>query len=189
MRSYFRGVFIKIAVKKFIKPKKVPETMALAVTHVILTILILDLFRHYIFGLKKFPRYLLVVGGIAGLFPDIDILITWIYNFFTSSQVNFHGTFTHSLLWPLLFLIIGLFSHYQKNLKWAKIFYVISASWIFHLILDCAFGGYKEYLWPFFIFNFCPQWGIEKYAISIDAIILVVWLVHEEMHKMIKDYY
>ena len=91
------------------------------------------------------------VARIAGLFPDIDILITWIYNFFTSSQVNFHGTFTHSLLWPLLFLIIGLFSHYQKNLKWAKIFYVISASWIFHLILDCAFGGYKEYLWPFFI--------------------------------------
>ena len=47
--------------------------MALAVTHVILTIVILDLFRHYVFKKSKFPRYWLVIGGIAGLFPDIDI--------------------------------------------------------------------------------------------------------------------
>ena len=54
--------------------------MALAVTHVLLTIIVLDLLRHYVFDKKKFPRYLVVIGGIAGLVPDIDILFNWIYN-------------------------------------------------------------------------------------------------------------
>ena len=47
--------------------------MALALTHVLLVIVLLDLFRHYVLSKKKFPRYLLVVGGIAGLLPDIDV--------------------------------------------------------------------------------------------------------------------
>ena len=163
--------------------------MALAVTHVLLTIVILDLLRHYLFGRKKFPRYLVVVGGIAGLFPDIDIILTWIYNFFTGAGVNFHGTFSHSLIFSVIFLGIAGFLHYQKNLKWAKIFYVIAAGWFSHLILDCLFGGYKSFLWPFLsVGGFCPQWFISNYMMEIDAIILVLWLVHEEIHKNIKNY-
>ncbi|MAF13565.1 MAG: hypothetical protein CMI53_01595 [Parcubacteria group bacterium] len=162
--------------------------MALAVTHVILTIVILDLFRHYVFKKSKFPRYWLVIGGIAGLFPDIDIPLGWVYNFLTGSAITIHGMFTHSIVFPALFLAAGLIFRYKKNSKWAGICFVISAGWFMHLILDCAFGGYKEFIWPFFIYNFCPQWGIHQYAIHIDAVILVLWLIHEEVHKRIKDY-
>lgn len=162
--------------------------MAYSVTHVILTIVILDLFRHYVFGKLKFPRYWLLIGGIAGLVPDLDIPFSWIYNFFTGLAVDFHGTFTHSLIFPLIFLVLGGILYYKKNSKWAGICFVISAGWFLHLILDCGFGDPKEFIWPFFINNFCPQWGIQPYAMHLDAIILVLWLVHEEVHKKIKDY-
>lgn len=163
--------------------------MAYAVTHIILTIVILDLFRHYLFGKQKFPRYLLVIGGIAGLLPDIDVPFTWLYNLFTTTQVNFHGMFTHSIIFPLVIVAVGVILHAMKNMKWAKISYVIAAGWFLHLILDCLYGGYTTLIWPLGIAtNFCPQWGLGSYAPGIDAIILVVWLVHEEVHNKIKDY-
>jgi membrane-bound metal-dependent hydrolase YbcI (DUF457 family) len=163
--------------------------MALAVTHVILTIVILDLFRHYLFGKHKFPRYLLVIGGIAGLLPDIDIPLTWAYNFLTGYLVNLHGTFTHSFIYPILFIALGIFFYQYKEYKWAKICFVISFGWFTHLSLDCLFGGYKTFFWPMnFSPVFCPQWGISSYAASIDAIILILWIVHEEIHNKIKDY-
>ena len=105
------------------------------------------------------------------------------------TAVNFHGTFTHAIVFPLFFLVVGSIFHYKKNIKWSKIFYVIAAGWFLHLILDCLFGGYKSFLWPFFsVGGFCPQWFIGNYMVEIDAIILVLWLVHEEIHNKIKDY-
>ncbi|MBI4152722.1 metal-dependent hydrolase [Candidatus Woesearchaeota archaeon] len=164
--------------------------MANSVTHIILVIFLLDLFRHYVFGKEKFPRYLVVVGGIAGLGPDIDVPLTWIYQFFTSSTTDLHGLFTHSIFFVLLFLIIAALFHSRNSMKWAKIFYVISAGWFIHLILDCLYGGYKTFFWPLqYASSFCPQWGIQGHAVEIDAIILVLWLIHEEVHQKIKDYF
>ena len=164
--------------------------MALAVTHVILTIVLLDIFRHYVFGKRNFPRYLLVIGGIAGLLPDLDVIFTWFYHLFTNSSLNLHGTFTHSLLFPLAFVVIALVLQYKKNLKYARIFYVIAVGWTLHAFLDCLFLDYrlKNFFWPLNLKNFCPNWGINQYSIHIDAIILVLWLVHEEIHNKIKDY-
>ena len=162
--------------------------MALAVTHVLLTIVVLDLFRHYLFGKHKFPRYWLVIGGVAGLFPDIDIPLGWAYNFLTGSAINIHGMFTHSIIFPALFLVAGFIFHYQRKSKWAGWCFVIAGGWFMHGLLDCTFGGYKDFFWPLFVNNFCPQFGIDKFAPHIDAVILVLWLVHEELHKRIRDY-
>ena len=166
--------------------------MALAVTHIILTIALLDIFRHYVFGLKKFPRYLLVVGGIAGLAPDLDIPLGWVLTLLTGNPVNIHGLFTHSIFFALLFALIGAVFHYYKNLKWAKIFYVIAVGWILHIFLDCFYGmdSTKLFLWPYQILpSFCPSWDLYQYAHSTDAIILVLWLLHEEIHHKIKCYF
>lgn len=163
--------------------------MALAVTHVIATIVLLDIFRHYVFGKGHFPRYLLVVGGIAGLLPDIDVPLTWLGNLFSEGTVNFHGVFTHSLIFPVIFLVLGIILYYLDNIKWARIFYVIAAGLFIHLLLDCLFGGYTTFFWPVnFPTAFCPEWGLKMYATGIDAMILVVWIVHEEIHEKVKDY-
>ena len=170
--------------------------MALAVTHIILTIALLDIFRHYVFGLKKFPRYLLVVGGIAGLAPDLDVPLGWVLSLLTGTSVNIHGLFTHSLFFAVLFVIIGAVLQYYKNLKWARIFYVIAVGWTFHIFLDCLYGAdyglgsLKLFLWPLQILpTFCPSWNLYPYAHSTEAIILVLWLVHEEIHQKIKCYF
>lgn len=166
--------------------------MALAVTHIILTIVLLDIFRHYVFGLKKFPRYLLVIGGIAGLVPDIDIPLGRILTFLFGSTFDLHRVFTHSILFAILFLLIGAaLQFWKKNPKWPKIFYVISFGLVFHLVLDCFYGGPSySILWPFnYVSSFCPGWDWIPYAPEIDAIILVIWLVHEEIANKIKDYF
>ncbi|HLC97277.1 MAG TPA: metal-dependent hydrolase [Candidatus Nanoarchaeia archaeon] len=163
--------------------------MPYAVTHVLITILILDLFRHYVFGKEKFPRYLVVLGGIAGLAPDIDIPLGWFYTLITGTPINLHGLFTHSFIFPLLFLLAASLLYWKGNKQWAAISLVIAAGWFLHPILDCSFGGYKNLFWPLpWATSFCPEWGISAQYASIDAILLVVWMVHEEVHKRIKDY-
>lgn len=163
--------------------------MALAVTHVIGTILILDLLRHYVFGLKRFPRYLVVVGGIAGLAPDMDIPLSGLLSFLRGTPIDLHGQFTHSLFFVALFLVFGGLL-WKENRKWSKISWVVSGGWFLHLVMDCVFHGNPSYLWPLAVntTNFCPHWGLTGYDVSVDALLLVLWLVHEEVHKKIKDY-
>ena len=165
--------------------------MALAVMHVIGAIIILDLLRHYVFGLKKFPRYLVVIGGIAGLMPDIDIPLGWVVSWITGVRVHLHAlSISHSFLWVLLFLLIGLLFQVRGNEKWRKIFYVIAVGWTIHLGLDWFYGEYKQLFWPFFTpASLFPSWNLWQYGESIDAILLVLWLVHEETHKFVKDYF
>ena len=165
--------------------------MALAVTHVLVAIFVLDIFRHYVFGLKKFPRYLLVIGGIAGLAPDLDIPIGWMISWFSGNTVYLHGAFTHSLVIVFIFLLAGVILHYQRQVNTAKWFYVISAGWLIHLILDCGFNAYTTFLWPLQLntLPFCPEQFLGNYGAEIDAIILILWLVHEEAHRKIKCYF
>ena len=165
--------------------------MALAVTHVLGAIFILDILRHYVFGKDKFPRYLLVIGGIAGLAPDIDFPLGWFVSLIQGTSVHYHGEFTHSLLIAGIILFMGVVRHYQDDDKWAKIFYVIAAGWFIHISLDCLFNSYETFLWPLGIQTkaFCPQKLAGFYRSGIDAIILVVWLIHEEVHNKIKDYF
>jgi len=162
--------------------------MANAVTHIILTIVIIDIFRDY-FIKKKFPTWIVLAGGIAGLLPDIDLPFTWLYNFVNKTALNFHGGLTHSIIIPIIFLLIGLFIWYKHGKRNTRIlFFAIAFGWAFHLLLDCMFGGYSSLLFPFYAGNFCPEFNIQRYAAGIDAVILVLWLLHEEIMHEIKDY-
>src|SRR3989338_6310881 len=51
--------------------------MAYAVTHILVVIVFLDLLRHYIFKKEKFPRYLVVLGGIAVFFDGKKSSCSW----------------------------------------------------------------------------------------------------------------
>ncbi len=167
--------------------------MALAVAHVLIAIFVLDLFRHYVFGLKKFPRYLIVIGGIAGLAPDLDIPLGMIISFITGKTVELHRVFTHSFFFVLLFAAIGVLLHYKKITLWRNMSYVVAAGWFLHIFLDCFYGGdlsHSFFFWP--LSNpptFCPSWNLYTYGNHIDAIILVMWLIHEEVHKKVRDYF
>lgn len=165
--------------------------MALAVTHVILTIILVDLYRDYITKHKKFfTLHTIFIAGVAGLLPDIDIPLNWLFKIF---GVSFqHGGITHTPLFGLIFLIPGFYFWYRKNHKVAVYFFVITFGVLFHISLDLLFNeGSYMLLYPlstklFQLVNF--SFEIIRYRSAIDAIILLAWLYHEEVKHKISDF-
>ena len=120
--------------------------------------------------------------------PDLDIPFSWFYNWITGNIGSFHREFTHSIIFSVLFIAVAVAFQFYGNKKWSRIWYVIAAGWFMHVLIDCAFGGFLPFLWPITTVTSCPSLGFASYMSHVDAILLVLWLVHEEVHKKIKDY-
>jgi len=173
--------------------------MPLAVTHVLLTIIVVDLYRDYITKHKKlFTLHTLFIAGFAGLLPDIDILIKMFSEFFNWNVPVLlqHGGITHTLIFSLIFLIPGLILWKQKKHKPAVIFFVISFGIFFHIFLDWFLGGgaYEGIMWfwpasttPFKI-HLLKLIGLTDLPVALDALILLGWLWHEERKHKISDF-
>lgn len=174
--------------------------MAYAVTHVLLAIIVLDLFRDYAIK-KKFSTHLVLFGGIAGLLPDIDIAFTDVYNFIFRAHDNFHREYTHSLLFVFIFILIGLIffllekEHYRIFGKTISkrtlylVFFILAYGWFMHIALDCFFAGDGLLtLIPGVPLNICMHWFGADFLMQLDAVLLVLWLIHEEWKHKIKDY-
>ncbi len=173
--------------------------MPLAVTHVLLTIILVDLFRDYV--IKKHKKYLtlhtILIAGIAGLLPDIDIPINWILGLFGKSfGIMQHGGLTHTPFFALIFLIPGIILWKKKKHKISFYFFVITFGIIFHILLDYLFGGgaYEGIMWLLplstqaFKLHLLRNLAITNLPASIDAVILLLWLWHEEIKHKISDF-
>ena len=80
--------------------------MPLAVTHILTPLILSDIYRDYI-AKKKFNLRYILVAGLAGLLPDIDIAIAWVLRLVSNINISeIHRTFTHTLWFPLIFLIL-----------------------------------------------------------------------------------
>ena len=168
--------------------------MVQAVLHIIIPLIVFDLIRHYYFN-RKFPRYIILIGGIAGILPDIDVPLSWLLSFVAGKNISIHGQFTHTLFYTLHWLILFLFFYFKNDRKlFTKsnhkplVFLVITLGGIIHLSLDCISGGYY-FFWPFSNANYCPSFISESIAPGLDAILLILWLIHEETHHLIRDYF
>ncbi|MCF7861818.1 metal-dependent hydrolase [Candidatus Woesearchaeota archaeon] len=173
--------------------------MPYAVTHVILTIIAVDLFRDYVLRNHKkyFTLHTVMVAGVGGLLPDIDIPLNWIAQAMgVSIPFLAHGGFTHLPIFALVFLIPGLFFWKQKKHKLATYMFVLSFGIIFHIFLDYFLGGGNGegvmWLWPFsdavFKLHLLHILGIANLTHALDAIILLAWLWHEETKHKILDF-
>jgi membrane-bound metal-dependent hydrolase YbcI (DUF457 family) len=172
--------------------------LPLAVTHVILTIIAIDLYRDYFAKNKKFlSLHLILIGGIAGLLPDIDIPLGWILNLFGINIV--HGSITHTLWFAVLFFIPCLLFYAKGNKKNALLYLVIGLGVFSHIFLDWLLGGGMHYgvMWffPFsmqtykiHLLNNLGSLGLNAWQQGIDALILLAWLWHEEVKHKIKDF-
>ena len=160
-----------------------------AVTHVIIAIVLIDLVRDYLFKKKGFPLYLVLIGGIFALIPDLDVLIGWFMG-----SLEYHRVFTHNFIVPLVFglIALGLWYFFRNKVYW-KIVLVAGAGYFIHVLMDFLLSGYMYPLWPFMNFQYGLQlvpyslFGGTFYA-GLDAIILIVWLVHEYWQHNIRDY-
>ena len=174
--------------------------MPLAVTHVLLTIILVDLYRDYITKHKKlFPLHTVLIAGIAGLFPDLDVPINMMYELFNKQIPTLldHGMITHTPLFALIFLIPAFILWKQNKHKAAVVFCVISFGAMFHLFLDWFIGGgaYEGIMWLFpfsthtFKLHILSGLGVSDWPMALDAVILLGWLWHEDVKHKIKDFF
>ena len=72
--------------------------MPQSVTHVLISIILLSLFRDYCVKNKKtFPLHYVLIGGLAGLLPDLDVALFMFLDFLVLHSMrfieHFHITF------------------------------------------------------------------------------------------------
>ena len=164
-----------------------------AVTHVIIAIVLIDLFRKYVLKKKNFPLYLILIGGIAGLLPDIDILIYWILQTFTTINISeVHRIFTHTFFIPLIFLLLAL-AIWKFWPKISHVLFVLSAGWTTHILLDVIFTSRMQVFYPISLQSYglglIPMEFLSgTFYLGLDAIILILWLVYEYHARNLKDY-
>jgi len=164
--------------------------MPFAVTHVLLTIILVDIYRDYFTKHRKFfTLHTIFIAGLAGLLPDIDIPLNFLLNFFGTGIV--HGTITHTPLFGLIFLIPGFILWHYKKHKTALYFFVACFGIFMHILLDFIFSNTSiMFFYPLFTFTFTlnlVELSIFAFA-GIDAVILLVWLWHEEAKHKISDF-
>ena len=174
--------------------------MPQAVTHIVIPLVIADIYRDY-FAKKKFNIRYVLIAGLAGLLPDIDIILAWILRLSSDISISsIHRTITHSLLFPLFFLIVFLVSKSynpkfikKQKLKLNYILLAIAFGTLTHIILDLSFSSSVVILYPLSNFstglNLIPlDYFQGTFFAGLDAIILVLWLIHEELKHRISDY-
>ena len=167
--------------------------MPQAVVHVLFAIIALDLVRDYLIKDKrKVPLHYVFIGGVAGLLPDIDIPLFWFLSNFLGLEVPwFHRTFTHTVFFPLLFLIVGI-AYYKYSQKITMLFAIISFGTGFHVMLDYLFSGTVAPLYPFSFnavgLNLFGMTNLEAFASGVEAVVLLAWLWHEERKHRISDF-
>ena len=174
--------------------------MPQAVTHIIIPLVLTDIYRDYIVKKKFNIRYVLI-AGLAGLLPDIDIAVAWLFKLFSNISVSdLHRTITHSLLFPLFFLILFfLTKNYnpksikRQKLKLNYVFLAMSFGTLTHILLDLSFSGSVSIFYPLSSFSI----GLSLIPLNyfqgtffqgLDAILITLWLIHEELKHRISDY-
>ena len=168
--------------------------MPFAVTHVLASIILVDLYRDYLAKHKKyFTLHTIFIAGFAGLLPDIDIPLNWFLNIFCLSIA--HRAFTHTPFFALIFLIPAFILLHKKKHKEAMYFFVICFAIFLHILLDYLFvSDYTSGIMFFYPLS-NTIYGLNllqnvtpKFFAGIDAIILLAWLWHEEIKHKISDF-
>jgi membrane-bound metal-dependent hydrolase YbcI (DUF457 family) len=175
-----------------------------AVTHVLIAIILLDIIRDHVLKKKhrmKFPLHYLLIVGIAGLLPDIDIVIYWIVNIISNVPLSeVHRTFTHTIFFPIIFVVAGLVTWKVKSKFLARhkmrlntVFFIIALGTFIHLVLDATLSGVIMPIYPLNTMALglnlvqLTPWP-DTILPAIDAILLLGWLAHEEVKHKISDF-
>jgi len=166
-------------------------------------VILLELFRYFFVKDKKsFPIHYVFIGGLAGLLPDLDMAVYYALSFFGATIQEVHKTFSHTLFFLLIFLFLAILFHNFRNKKLGKyhlklrnIFLVIAFGVFIHLLLDSVISWGIIPLYPLFDYAF----GLNLIALlppvwqgtimpTIDAILLIFWMVSLEIRHKISDF-
>jgi len=180
--------------------------MPFATTHILVAIILVELYRDYfVKNNKKFPRYYILIAAIGAIIPDLDFALYYILYFFGFSLEQIHRTFLHTLFIPLILFLIGIFfwkleiKHKQfakKHITLPTTFFILSAMSLLHLILDFTLAGSVMPLYPFSnytieinLIEFFPLAWQETILPVLDAVLLLLWIFWMEFKLKINNYF
>ena len=179
--------------------------MPQAIMHVLVPLILMALIRDW-YNSKKGKNILsahyVLVAGLAGLIPDLDVAVYWILHFSGYTLEEVHRTFAHTIFVPLIFLILFLVFRKLKPIELGKrglklnlIFFMLGFGSLLHLILDAIFIGFITPLYPF------SSWAIGldvagKMPVPLNSLlipcletaILVFWLIYLEIKHKVSDF-
>src|SRR3989344_2378960 len=179
--------------------------MPQAVTHVLVPIILLSIFRHIYTKKtgKKFPMQYVLIGGIAGIIPDLDIPIYWVMHYFNYNFEQIHRTISHTIFIPLIFLFLAFISSAtikkrigRNKLSITIILFLCAFSSFIHLILDATLAGYITPLYPIsmakvgtgFPFSIFPDHVAMLLLATIDGVLFILWVLYLEIKHKIYDF-
>ena len=165
--------------------------MPYAVVHMLLPMMLLDFLRHkFLKNKKSLPnRYILIVG-LAGLLPDIDIPVSYLF-----SGLVAHRGITHTVWVSLLFLLVSAILQFAKKHDMAKIFLMVSIGAGSHVALDILTAGSLQLFYPlskaYFSVNLIPKIfphiGVTFAYAVLDALLLFGWIATMILRRRVKD--
>ncbi|MEK6843871.1 MAG: metal-dependent hydrolase [Nanoarchaeota archaeon] len=177
--------------------------MPLAVTHILVPLILMALIRDFYFkNKKKFSLRYVLIAGISGVIPDLDIAAFWVLYFFGFTFEQVHKTVLHSLLIPILFFLffiifkkLNLSGIGRHKLKLNLIFLMMAFGSFTHLILDAIFGELIMPFWPLNnstlgmdIITYLPK-ELQWMALPmLDGLLLIIWLIYLEFKHRISDF-
>ena len=177
--------------------------MPQAVTHFLVAAIVVNLIRDYLVKDKKsFPLHLVLIGGIAGLLPDFDVAVYWIFHYFGLTLSEVHRTFTHNIFFPLLFFVLAfIFWNFHSNtlnkrhMTWSNVFFVLGIGAFIHLLLDAIVIGQIRPFYPFSqliigldLVKYLPLAIQNSFIPSLDAIFLMLWIIYIEWKHKISNF-
>jgi len=191
--------------------------MVLAATHILVPIILFETLRDRFKRVARLfsPKHTFLVG-VAGLMPDMDVPLFTTLNAIgrTVQSPISHRIFFHNVWIPLGFLAFAAFFAYVwpslrgrkdrkykqgKSLAFAKVFLLLAVGWMLHLTLDAVLTGEVMPFYP--VSDYLVNWNLVgtvsavtkipdlTIAVSMDALLLLFWLWHEEFTHKIKDYF
>src|SRR3989344_1751787 len=181
--------------------------MPQAVTHILVPILLVAIFRDFYLKKKSkrhFPLHYVFLAGIGGILLDIDIIFFWLIGKLDSETfTQIHRTFTHTLYVPIIFLILFfLFKNIKipelgrHKLKLSIIMLMFSLGSLIHIILDATlsqegvrvFYPLSSYIVNPNLVSFLPPDLVGVFFATLDGVLLVLWLAYLEYKHKISDF-
>lgn len=168
--------------------------MPFAVTHMLVPMILLDIIRDNILKIdkEKLPNKYILLAGLFGLLPDLDIPLSLI----TIGNFSLHRTFSHSLWIPLFLITFSLVFKLLKNRKWFILFLMGFAGFTSHIVLDFILAGTVYLLYPLsnaaYGLNLLPVTEVTDTIfvfVAMDAILLWSWFFRMELRKRIQDFF
>lgn len=152
--------------------------MPLLVAHVLSVMLFLDIIRDF---WVRFPRFLVLFGGLAALIPDLDLVVyEALNNFSRVALTSVHRTITHQFYFPLIFLAIALLTWririrlFERYMRLGTLFLITSFAVFVHIVLDVSLSGFIRPFYPYTIA-----------ATAFDFSLLMLWFGYQQRRRRI----